>query len=350
MAEASKNNGPDTGESPAPAIRAMPNMGAAVQANLAVLQATNVLGFHFKDLAKQIALPSARYADLLAGVSASKMFAELDTAHEMSTASLAVQTLANSPAWFEATRNLSKSLETQHTFAPSKVLGDVQALDVLPRAAERLAAQQGKLLADANLQFPALSRSLLSEVARPASDTLLGKVADLLKITGVSAAQPLAVQSAASIAARTMTLGLSEQLGLSGSVSSPSWQRLFQDLQLADGLGSVARLAASPGPLLRSQTLASGVGSYASVQRVLSDLAGDRDDTLLRGRSLLAAATLNSYFDSLGTRPWQRRTELAGLVGSATSGLVLGESLTSELREDDAELLVSAATADVIEP
>lgn len=125
---------------------------------------------------------------------------------------------------------------------------------------------------------------------------------------------------------------------------------LFQDLQLADGLGSVARLSATPGPLLRSQTLASGAGSYAAVQRVLGDLARERDSALLRGRSLRPAATLNSYFDSLGARPWRRRTELAGLVGNATSGLVLGESLTAELHDDDADQLVCTATTELVEP
>ena len=170
-----------------------------------------------------------------------------------------------------------------------------------------------------------------------------------MKSMDVSVASSLAVQNAASIVARSVTLGLSEQLRSSGMVSS-AWQKLFQDLQLADGLGSVARLTATPGPLLRSQPLASGAGSYASVQRVLADLARDRSNALLRGRSLRPAATLNSYFDSLGARPWRRRTELAGLVGNATSGLVLGESLTAELHDDDADLLVSAATTELIEP
>ncbi len=58
--------------------------------------------------------------------------------------------------------------------------------------------------------------------------------------------------------------------------------------------------------------------------------------------------TLNSYFDSRA-HVWRRCTELAGLVGNATSGLVLGESFTAELHDDDADLLVSAATTELIE-
>ena len=263
-----------------------------------MLQAKNVLGSQWKDLAEQIALPSARYANLVAGMSTAGVLAQVSAAQRTATANLAVQTVVRNPAWLEATRSLSKSLEIQHASALSKMLGDVQALGVLTDATKRWSVQQGKLLADANLQLPALSRSLLAGIARPANDALLGKFADLMKSMDVSVASSLAVQNAASIVARSVTLGLSEQLRSSGMVSS-AWQKLFQDLQLADGLGSVARLTATPGPLLRSQPLASGAGSYASVQRVLADLARDRSNALLRGRSLRPAATLNSYFDSL---------------------------------------------------
>jgi hypothetical protein len=280
-----------------------------------------------------------------------KLLDGLGTSHQLSTAmDLAIQTLASSPAWLEATHSLSESLDVRPMSALSTMLAGVQSSDVLSRAAERLAAQQGELLADANLQFAALNGSLLSEVGRPTNDALFGKVADLMKSLDFSATNSLAVQSAASIAARSVIPGLSEQLRVSGIASSPAWQRVFQDLQLADGLGSVARLAATPGPLLRSQTLVSGMDSYASVQRALSDLARDREEPLLRGRSLLTAATLNSYLDSFGARPWRRRTELAGLIGNATSGLVLGESLTAELHDDDADLLVTAASTNLIEP
>jgi hypothetical protein len=349
MAHVGRNSGSSSRKSDAPSVPAIPNMGATAEANPAVLQARNVLGSQFKEIAEQIASPSSSYAALFAGISAKSMFDAVGAANRMSTANLAVRTLASNPACLEATRELTKSFGVQHTSALSKVLEDLEASGAFTHASERWAAQQGKLLVGADLQFLALSKSLLAGVAHPANDALLCKFADLARTMNVRVGSSLAAQNAASIAARSVTLGLSEQLRSSGTVS-PAWHKLFQDLQLADGLGSVARLTATPGPLFRSELLASGADSYASVQRVLSDLARDQSNAFLRGRSLQPAAALNSYFDSLGARPWRRRTELAGLVGSATSGLVLGESLTAELHDDDADLLIRVATTELVEP
>jgi hypothetical protein len=348
MADASGNSTPkDRRVAPlAPAVRVVPDIGTSVQANLAVLQAKNVLGAQFKDLAAQMTLLSSRYADLFAGMSTAAVFAQASAAQRTATADIAALALVRSPAWTEATRGLSKSLEIQQTSALSKMLSDIHASGALADVTARWAAQQQELLGAAKLQLSTLSRSLLAD---PARDALLGSIADLGKSVNLGVANSLAVHGAGSLAARSVMVGLSEQLRSAGT-GSASWQRLFQNLQLADGIGSIARLTATPGPLLRSQTLALGAGSYASVQRVLGDLARDRDAVLLRGRSLLPAVTLNSYFDSLGARPWHRRAELAGLVGNATSGLVLGESLTAELDDDDADLLVATATTDVIEP
>jgi hypothetical protein len=324
-------------------------MGASTRVNLVALQVGSVLGPQFKSFAEQISLPSSNYAALLDGVSATRVFREVGSAHRMSAASLAVQTLASNPAWLEATRDLSKSFGVQHTSALSKVLGDLQSSGALAQATERWASQHAKLLADVKLHLPALSTSVVANLARPMNDELLGKFADLVKGMDVGVAGSFAAQQAARIATRSVMIDLSEQLRSSG-IGSAAWQNLLQDVQLADGLGSIARLAATPGPLLRSPSLALGVGSYASVQRVLGDLARDRDDALLRGRSLVPATTLNAYFDSLGARPWHRRAELAGLVGNATSGLVLGESLTAELDDDDGDVLVGTAVTDLIEP
>jgi hypothetical protein len=198
--------------------------------------------------------------------------------------------------------------------------------------------------------WSAQSSALLAGIARPQHGALVGKFADLIKDLDVGLAGALAVDNAVGIAAaRSLTVRLSEQLR-STSVVPPGWQKVFQGLQLADGLGSVARLTALPGPMLRSQTLAAGVGSYASVQGLLGELVRDRDYVLLRGRSLPPTIMLNSYLDSFGTRPWGRRTDLAGLAGNATAGLVLGESLTAELHEDDGDLLMGAVTTQLVEP
>ena len=315
-----------------------------------MLRANSVLSPQFKELAAQIALPASGYRDVLATMSITGPLAQVAVANRTAVANLAVPGWTTNPAMVDAIRNLSKSIDAHHGLAVSKVLGNLAASGVFTHTAERWAAEHRKLLADVNVQWPALSSTVLAGIARPANDALIGKMADLVKGLDVSLSGTFAVQNAASIAAaRSLTLGLSEQLRSAGVVPT-GWQKVFQDLQLADGLGSIARLTALPGPMLRSQTLAAGVGSYASVQGLLGDLARDRDNVLLRGRSLLPAATLNSYLDSLGTRPWRRRSELAGLVGNATAGLVLGESLTADLHEDDGDLLVSAASTQLIEP
>lgn len=197
-----------------PEARGMPNMGTSVQANLAVLQAKNVLGSPWKDLAEQVALPSSRYANLIAGMSTAGLLAQASAAQRMATANLAVQAVVRNPAWLEATRGLSSTLKIQHASAFSKMLGDVQASSVLTDAAKRWSALQGKLLAD---------------IARPGpgNDALLGKFAGLIKSMDASVANSLAIQNAAGIAARAVTLRLSEQLRLSGMTSS-AWQKLFR--------------------------------------------------------------------------------------------------------------------------
>lgn len=323
---------------------------ASTQADHAMLQAKSVLGPRFNEHAAQIAWPASRYRDLLTTMSISGPLAQVAAANWTGLGNLAVQGWIHNPAMVGAIRDLSKSLEVHHGSAMSKVFGNLAASGVFTHTAERRAAEHRKLLVDVNVQWPTLSSTVLAGIAHPANDALIGKMANLVKGLDVGLAGSFAVQNAAGIAAaRSLTLGLSEQLRSAGTVP-PGWQKVVQGLQLADGLGSVARLTAVSGPLLRSSTLAAGVGSYASVQGLLGDLARGRDDALLRGRSLRPAMALNAYLDSLGTRPWQRRTELAGLVGNATAGLVLGESLTADLREDDGELLVSAATTQLIEP
>lgn len=60
---------------------------------------------------------------------------------------------------------------------------------------------------------------------------------------------------------------------------------------------------------------------------------------------------LNTYLDSLGTRPLRRRAELAGLVSDAAAGLMMGEGLAAPgLAEDEREFLADAATTQLIEP
>lgn len=321
----------------------------STQADLAMLQAKSVLGPQINELAAQMALPASKYRDLLSTMSISRPLAQFAAANRTALGNLAVHEWTNNSAMVGVIRDLSKSPEVHHESAISKVLGNLAASGVLTHAAEYWAAERRKLLTDLNVQWPALSCTVVSDIARPANDALIGKMADLIKGFDVGLAGSFALQNAASTAAaRSLTLGLSEQLRSAGAVA-PGWWKVVQGLQLADGLGSVARLTALSGPMLRSSTLAAGIDSYASVQGLLGDLARGRDDALLHGRSLLPATALNSYLDSLGTRPRRRRTELAGLVGNATTGLLLGESLTAELH-DDGEILVGAATTQLIEP